>query len=85
MPITVRVLAARLATDTHAQPRSTGYCAVSTWPTSCAQGGDLATDAREALHHHDVAEHIAGALGDLLVQLLHPALRVCRCAAPRSC
>ena len=30
MPTTVSVLAARLATDTQAQPRSTGYCVVST-------------------------------------------------------
>ena len=30
----VSVLAARLATDSHAQPRNTGYCAVSTRRTN---------------------------------------------------
>ena len=42
--------------------------------------GDLLRHARETLHHRHVGEHVAGARGDLVVQLLHFFLRLVRAA-----
>ena len=84
MATTVMVAAVRVSTVSRPHQVSTGYCAVSSSAMMRAHGLHLGGEARVALHHRDVAEHVADAAVDVVVILLDGGLAGAGLCAPRS-